>query len=260
MHDVHRQMHSTQKTGGGAAGGAQVSHEAQAAHRFQRADQVSRLLGVDRSTVYRMAEDGRLPAVKVGRQWRFPVDRIERLIQTRNPDRSSAQPPQAAGREILVQSTAAILPLVELGAEILEVMMVLTDMDGEPVMEVVNPCPWFSEHSDDPTLLRRCVDDWKHFADDPDFDVRFRTGPLDADCARTFVRVGPQLVGMLLAGGVAASDDDPRELHRLTDEGRSRVLTYLPMIAARVSRLVADGVSADAGLAGVRGLDRRSTV
>ena len=30
------------------------------------------LIRVDKSTIYRMAEDGRLPAVKVGRQWRFP--------------------------------------------------------------------------------------------------------------------------------------------------------------------------------------------
>ena len=34
------------------------------------------LINVDRSTVYRMAEDGRLPGIKVGRQWRFPAARV----------------------------------------------------------------------------------------------------------------------------------------------------------------------------------------
>ena len=29
------------------------------------------LMNVDRSTIYRMAESGKLPAIKVGRQWRF---------------------------------------------------------------------------------------------------------------------------------------------------------------------------------------------
>ena len=38
------------------------------------------MLHIDRSTVYRMAEDGRLPAIKVGRQWRFPADRIGALL------------------------------------------------------------------------------------------------------------------------------------------------------------------------------------
>ncbi len=41
--------------------------------------EVQDLFKVDRSTIYRMAEDGRLPAVKVGRQWRFPSERIESL-------------------------------------------------------------------------------------------------------------------------------------------------------------------------------------
>ena len=30
------------------------------------------LIKVDKPTIYRMAEGGRLPAIKVGRQWRFP--------------------------------------------------------------------------------------------------------------------------------------------------------------------------------------------
>jgi len=43
------------------------------------ADEVQQLLDIDRSTIYRMAGDGRLPAVKIGRQWRFPADRIAAL-------------------------------------------------------------------------------------------------------------------------------------------------------------------------------------
>ncbi|MCA9925804.1 MAG: helix-turn-helix domain-containing protein, partial [Anaerolineales bacterium] len=37
------------------------------------AKDIQALLQVDRSTVYRMAEAGRIPAIKVGRQWRFPA-------------------------------------------------------------------------------------------------------------------------------------------------------------------------------------------
>ena len=63
------------------------------AHRRRRC---RRLLGVDRSTVYRMAEDGRLPAVKVGRQWRFPADRIEAVLRVAPaPLPSSAADPAA---------------------------------------------------------------------------------------------------------------------------------------------------------------------
>ena len=47
------------------------------------AQQVQQMLEVDRSTIYRMAEDGRLPAIKVGRQWRFPAESIAELLTRR---------------------------------------------------------------------------------------------------------------------------------------------------------------------------------
>ena len=43
--------------------------------------QLQEILRVDRTTIYRMAESGRLPAVKVGNQWRFPRDQIETWLQ-----------------------------------------------------------------------------------------------------------------------------------------------------------------------------------
>ena len=43
---------------------------------------VQQLLNVDRSTIYRMAEAGRLPAIKVGRQWRFHTEAIEQWLRT----------------------------------------------------------------------------------------------------------------------------------------------------------------------------------
>jgi len=41
------------------------------------AKEMQDLLQVDRSTIYRMAEAGQLPAVKVGKQWRFPSHLVE---------------------------------------------------------------------------------------------------------------------------------------------------------------------------------------
>ena len=48
------------------------------------AKDVQEILLVDRSTVYRMAEDGRIPAVKVGRQWRFDSAEIHTLLGNKN--------------------------------------------------------------------------------------------------------------------------------------------------------------------------------
>ncbi len=49
------------------------------------------LLQVDRSTIYRMAEAKRLPAIKVGKQWRFPADAVEKWLQQQSPALVSAK-------------------------------------------------------------------------------------------------------------------------------------------------------------------------
>jgi excisionase family DNA binding protein len=62
------------------------------------AQQVQDLLDVDASTVYRMAGDGRLPAVRIGRQWRFPAEAIEQLLV---PSGVAAAAPAAASARLL---------------------------------------------------------------------------------------------------------------------------------------------------------------
>ncbi len=78
----------------------------------------------------------------------------------------------------------------------------------------------------------------------PDFEIRFRTGPLNFDRARAFIRVGPQLAGMLVGGGIDPTGDDPRALYRLTAEGRARLLAAPPIVATKISP-VAGGLFSD---------------
>ena len=221
----------------------EVQHPA-AARDFLSAQEVGRLLNVDRSTVYRMAEGGGLTAVKVGRQWRFPASAIERFLRVDASDGATSQHDRAT----MVRAVASSMPLIELSAQLLGVMMIATDMDGQPVTDLVNPCSWFSEHADDPGFVATCLGYWKQLADDPDLDVRFHLGPLNVECARTFVRVGSQLVGMLFVGGIDPTGQDERPLYRLNTDGRTRVLTYLPAVAAAISRLAAQPLtSAETG-------------
>ena len=207
------------------------------------AQQVQDLLRVDRSTVYRMADSGRLAAVKVGRQWRFPTASIRSLLHGSGVDVPvvpPSPPPPAPSAPDRQQATAVL----ELAADLLGVMLVVTDMDGRPVTDVVNPCPWFAERLDDPALLETCTQEWQDLADDPDLEPRFRTGAHGFDCARTFVRTGSRLVGMVLAGGIAPRDGaqagEPG-LYHLDGTARQRVLTALPRVAAALSSVPARG-------------------
>lgn len=199
------------------------------------ADQVGERLGVDRSTVYRMAGDGRLEAVKVGRQWRFPADRLADLLHS--PQVASPPPPA----RVHVDATAWT-PLLELVAESLGVMLVITDMTGDPVTPVVNPCSWFAARADDPEMVAECTEEWRAFALDADLTPRFRTGRHGFQCASTFLRSGSELVGMVLVGGVqepaAVAERTDEGFYDLDDASRARVLANLPRLSAALSRLV----------------------
>jgi len=199
------------------------------------ARQVQLMLGVDRSTVYRMAEDGRLPAIKVGRQWRFPADRIDDLLRIGHGLDQPRSPGAAPSSDAVAPAVAA--SVTQVAADLLGVMMVVTDMNGHPITEVANPCPWFVQRSDDPHLIDACIAEWQQLADDPDFEPRFATGALGFDCARAFVRSGTSLVGMVLVGGVRPDGSDTHGLYQLDDEGRRRVLSALPRVAAALSQV-----------------------
>jgi excisionase family DNA binding protein len=296
--------------------------------------EVQQLLHIDRSTVYRMAEDGRLPAIRVGRSWRFPADRIEAMLAAATPPNpavegpagpataapapvapaavasataapgpaapgpvapaapataapgpavpgpavpgpadpgtvpparvASAPPPGmihagsaakglpnphgswVGGAGSPIDRASAAEPALDLGAagaavevaaDLLGVMMVVTDMSGRPLTGVVNPCPWFAEHGTDRDVLDQCVAEWRDLADHPDLSPRFQPGALGFECARAFIREGTTLVGMVLAGGVSPSTDPGThpDLYHLDGDQRDRVLAALPRIAAAIA-------------------------
>ena len=41
------------------------------ARQYLKVEEVAQWFGVNRTTIYRLARQGRLPAIKVGGQWRF---------------------------------------------------------------------------------------------------------------------------------------------------------------------------------------------
>ena len=200
---------------------------------------VSDRLGIDRSTVYRMAADGRLPAVKVGTQWRFPPSAVEVVLD----DDVVAPPPP--GGVALRAAQEAVLRCV---APMLDVMMVVTDMQGHLLTDVVNPCMWFREVGDDPDRLAACTVQWQRMAADVEFTPRLEVGSHGFACARSFVRDGNELVGLVVAGGVAPEGVDRAAavdagLYFLDERARVRLLTELPRVAAAISDLMPSATS-----------------
>lgn len=223
------------------------------------------LLQVDRSTIYRMAEAGRLPAIKVGKQWRFPKPQVDQWLQF-----SGATPaaPQTQPSAFSIKSDLAdLFPLqcVQLiqdtFADALGVMIVVTDINGHPVTEVSNPCGLFAAISDIPTALEKCLESWRQLAQDIDLEPKFSPSHLGLLCARAMIRVGAELKGMVFVGGIAPKNWPPspeqvqtmatefgvsfetlephlNEVFELSTSEQARVLTFVQRIANIVAHII----------------------
>ncbi|MCA9941301.1 MAG: PocR ligand-binding domain-containing protein [Anaerolineales bacterium] len=175
------------------------------------AKEVQSILQVDRSTVYRMAEDGRLPAIKVGRQWRFPVDQMESWLAGQ-----AIAPPVAAMSARRAAPLRTLLPLAcvqliqDTFATALDVMVIITDMDGNPVTTFSNECGLFQAvRGASPLLWPKCMTHWREMAGTLNLEPCLSASYLGLLCARALVRVDAALAGMVFIGGIAPRDWPP---------------------------------------------------
>jgi excisionase family DNA binding protein len=173
------------------------------------------ILNVDRTTIYRMAESGRVPAVKVGGQWRFPRQQIESWL--RQSAAVPAQPAQVAPVAALDARPVEIFPLecVQLiqdsFADALGVMIVATDLEGQAVTRASNACGLYTAAESSPAGRQRCLELWARIGNDPSIAPRFIESHLGLLCARGLIRVGNELRAMLVVGGIAPQGWPPDE-------------------------------------------------
>ena len=67
--------------------------------------QVAAWLQVNRMTVYRLVKRGEIPALRIGRGWRFSLEKLNKWVgRTRSPNRES---PPTGGRSVEMKRRAA---------------------------------------------------------------------------------------------------------------------------------------------------------
>lgn len=238
------------------------------------AKDVQEILLVDRSTVYRMAEDGRIPAVKVGRQWRFDSAEIYNLLGTQPTLKQQTN--QQTFQPTSNGHLHAILPLdciqlVQDGfADALNVMIIITDMHGNPITEPSNPCGLFTALHAYPQVWQTCVDHWHDMAAKPVIAPQFTHSSMGLLCARGLIRVGHSLEGMVFVGGLAPENWPPsgaqldslahnlgvtvdllqphlEDVYHLNSAERDHVLALIQRIADIVSHIASERNMLDEG-------------
>ncbi len=182
---------------------------------------VQALLHVDRTTIYRMVESGQLPAIRVGKQWRFARAEIEQWLErARQAGRPVLSAAGVAPAKVEPFPSACIQLIQDAFADLLGVMMVVTDMHGQPVTQFSNPCGFYQALTRDPEAVGHCIRSWQQMAADPAIEPRFFPSEMGLLCARGLIRVGAELKGMVVIGGIAPEIWPPAaaQLARLAEQ------------------------------------------
>jgi excisionase family DNA binding protein len=177
------------------------------------AKEIQTLLQVDRSTIYRMAETGRLPAIKVGKQWRFRADQVESWLkrQTGAPNGSSTA--DTDGRPL--DRPAALFPLeciqlIQDGfGEVLGVSLAVADMDGQAVTRPSNAGSLYQLLASTREGIAAWHQHIRQLGQLPALEPHFVEGLAGLLSARALVRVGNELKAMVAVFGAAGPDWEP---------------------------------------------------
>ena len=183
---------------------------------FLTTRQLQEILHVDRTTIYRMADDGRIPALKVGSQWRFPRRSIEGWLQTQSAVRATLPdvPLQNVSDLSRLLPVTCVQRMQDTFASLLGVMVAVTDLRGQPVTELSNPCRLFVLAERLPAAQKRCQQEWAALANQPELQPMFSQSHLGLLHTRDLIRVGSELKAMLVAGGIAPTHWPPDAAER----------------------------------------------
>ena len=221
------------------------------------------ILQVDRTTIYRMADSGRLPAIKIGGQWRFPRQQIHQWLTQQSAGAAAPTLLSSFGP----RPAADIFPLdcVQLiqdsFADSLNVMVFAVELNGELFTRASNPCGLWRAIADSPAARQHCAATWRSLLHDPHPPTGWMTTPMGLLCAAGFIRADGEPKALLVLGGIAPLDWPPppaaveemaatfelpaahiaqeiEDVHRLTPAEQSRVLPFAQRIADIFSHIV----------------------
>lgn len=177
--------------------------------------QLMELLRLDRTTIYRMLNDGRLPAVRVGGQWRFSRQAIDAWLTEKNPPAvaESKPSPKVSANPFRLDSNilpiSCLQPIQEIFAQTSNVGAVTTDLDGKPLMPLSNPCAFCNLIQSTEKGRAQCESSWKKLAHQNDEHPQLEKCHAGFTYARGRIVVEDQFIAMFFVGQFVAGDVKP---------------------------------------------------
>jgi excisionase family DNA binding protein len=136
--------------------------------------QVQDYLKVDRITIYRMLQDGRLKAVKIGQQWRFPLAEVQRLVEV-SPTSGNSSPVSLENGQPSFP-THCVQLIQTMFSEMGQVASLVVDPSGIPLTQVVGDCAFCQLIQSSPSGMSACQQTWREVAESARMQASYPSG------------------------------------------------------------------------------------
>lgn len=180
--------------------------------------QVQEVLKVDRITIYRMVQDGRLNGVKIGKQWRFSESEISNLFSGITPvDITMENGSQAQFPSHCIQLVQDVV------CDLSDISCLMVDYQGNMVTEISRMNPFCKMVQSSPAGRVSCENCWK------DISLKSAEGEMASIChAGLMYRTSPiqedgRTIAYLLAGQFMLSSVDNWYAENFIEEQANKI-------------------------------------
>jgi excisionase family DNA binding protein len=174
---------------------------------FLTAGEVQNMLKVDRITIYRMLNDGRLKGTKIGQQWRFLRRDVNHLLgiepepveELPGPDPDPSFP------------THCVQTIQDLFSEVSQNSALIVDTHGDPLTQVTHPCSFCTLMLQNTSGQEACRASWRTIAEQAATGSKFFTCHAGIQYVAAPVVDDGKPVGFFLTGQFHWQKQDERE-------------------------------------------------
>lgn len=176
--------------------------------------QLEQLLQVDRITIYRMLDDGRLKGFKVGGHWRFPRAELEAWLRNCRHKHQAEDEFASSSSERQPLPLACVQAIQSVFAEARDVASVTTDPEGNPLTDLSNPCTFCTLVRSTEQGRARCITSWRQAKTTP------RPCHAGLQCAAAPVRLQGRPIAKAVSCQFALQSEHGDTVNWVTDTAR----------------------------------------
>jgi excisionase family DNA binding protein len=163
---------------------------------FLTTKQLQQLLMIDRVTVYRMLNDGRLKGVKIGNHWRFPQSEIDRLMG----EEKETAGPESSAQALTDFPTDCVQMVQEIFAGIIGIGAITVSLRGEQLTRPTYSNPFCKHMLSSPGGREACKASWRKIALRATGEPSFQICHAGLSYKRSLIKTNDQPLAWLIAG------------------------------------------------------------